>query len=115
MLLRSSDELNLFDTPVLLSRNIGLTVEQQWVKRLEDVVFSVLMLILFSPVFLIAAVGIKCTDGGPVFYKQKRLTKDGKIFEIYKFRTMIQNAEALGGAQLAAEDDKRILPIGRIL
>ncbi|HJB17336.1 MAG TPA: sugar transferase [Candidatus Blautia excrementipullorum] len=115
VLLRSSDELNLFDTPLLLSRNIGLTVEQQWVKRLEDVVFSVLMLILFSPVFLIAAVGIKCTDGGPVFYKQKRLTKDGKIFEIYKFRTMIQNAEALGGAQLAAEDDKRILPIGRIL
>ena len=114
VLLRSSDELNLFDTPLLLSRNIGLTVEQQWVKRLEDVVFSVLMLILFSPVFLIAAVGIKCTDGGPVFYKQKRLTKDGKIFEIYKFRTMVDDAERKGSL-VTAEGDSRITRVGKKL
>lgn len=115
VLLRSSDELNLFDTPLLLSRNIGLTIEQQWVKRLEDIVFSLVMLVLFSPVFLIAAVSIKCTDGGPVFYKQQRLTKDGRVFEIYKFRTMIMDAEKQSGPVLASQKDPRILPIGHIL
>ena len=93
VLLRTSDELNLFDTPLMLSRNMGLSIEQEWIKRIEDVIMSILLLILFSPVFLIAAVGIKCTDRGPVFYKQERLTKDGKRFMIYKFRTMVVDAE----------------------
>lgn len=115
ILLRSSDEMNLFDTPLLLSRNQGLSIEQQWIKRLEDVVVAFLMLVLFSPVFLVACIGIKCTDGGPVFYKQDRLTKDGKVFKIYKFRTMVMNAETLSGPVLASENDPRILPIGRYL
>ena len=55
------------------------------------------------------------TDGGPVIYQQTRLTKNGKKFQIYKFRTMVQNAEADGKARLASEDDPRILPIGRVL
>lgn len=115
VLLRTSDELTLFDTPLMLSRNMGLNIEQQWIKRVEDLVIAFLMLMLFSPVFFIAAIGIKCTDGGPVFYKQERLTKDGKRFMIYKFRTMIVNAEKMTGAVLASEKDPRILPIGRIL
>lgn len=115
ILLKSSDELNLFDTPLLLSRNIGLTMEQQFVKRIEDVVVSILMLALFSPVFLIAAIGIKCTDGGSILYKQERLTQDNKVFMIYKFRTMIEKAEQLSGPVLATEKDPRIIPIGRIL
>ena len=93
ILLRSSDELNLFDTPLMLSRNIGLSIEQRWIKRAEDIIIASLMLVLFSPIFLIAAIGIKITDRGPIFYKQERLTKDGKKFMIYKFRTMIVNAE----------------------
>lgn len=115
MLLRSSDELNLFDTPLLLSRNMGLSVDQEWMKRAEDIIVSLLMMILFSPIFVLAAIGIKCTDGGPVFYKQERLTKDGKIFMIYKFRTMIVDAEKKSGPVLASEHDPRILPVGRIL
>lgn len=115
VLLRSSDELNLFDTPLLLSRNIGLNIEQQWIKRIEDVVIATIMLILFSPIFLIAAVSIKCTDGGSVFYKQERLTKDRKVFMIYKFRTMVVDAERMSGPIMAADKDPRILPIGRIL
>ncbi len=115
VLLRSSDELNLFDTPLLLSRNIGLSIEQQWMKRIEDIVIACIMLILFSPVFLIAALGIKCTDRGPVFYKQERLTKDGKHFMIYKFRTMVVDAEKLSGPVLASEKDPRIIPVGRLL
>ena len=115
VLLRSSDELTLFDTPLLLSRNMGLTIEQRWIKRVEDLVVSLLMLVLFSPVFLIAAVSIKCTDGGPIFYQQERLTKDGKRFMIYKFRTMVVDAEKISGLVLASEKDPRVLPVGRIL
>lgn len=115
ILLKSSDELNLFDTPLLLSRNIGLTVEQQIIKRIEDVLISILMLVFFLPVFLIAAIGIKCTDRGPVFYKQERLTLGNKTFMIYKFRTMIIDAEKMSGPVLATDKDPRIIPIGRIL
>lgn len=115
VLLRSSDELNLFDTPLLLSRNVGFSIEQQWMKRVEDILFATFMLILFSPVFLIAAISIKCTDQGPVFYKQERLTKDRKQFMIYKFRTMVVDAEKQSGPVLASDKDPRILPIGRIL
>jgi len=115
VLLRSSDELNIFDTPLMLSRNMGLSIEQQWMKRGEDLVISLMMLVLFSPVFLITAIGIKCTDQGPVFYKQERLTKNGKKFMIYKFRTMVVDAEKTSGPVLAADKDPRILPIGRIL
>lgn len=115
VLLRSSDELNLFDTPLLLSRNMGLSVDQEWMKRAEDLLIATLMLLVFSPIFVLAAVGIKCTDRGPVFYKQERLTKDGKHFMIYKFRTMVVDAEKMSGPVLASERDPRILPIGKIL
>ncbi len=115
ILLKSSAELNLFDSPLLLSRNIGLTLEQQFVKRIVDIIGSLVGIILSSPFFLIIAICIKLTDGGPVFYTQTRLTKNGKPFKIYKFRTMIQNAEKDGIPRLAAEGDPRILPIGRIL
>lgn len=112
---RSSDDLNLFDTPLLLSRNEGLKIEQLFCKRLVDIVFSVVGLIVTSPFFVIIGMMIKATDGGPVFYKQLRLTKDGAEFMIYKFRTMIQDAEKDGHARLAAEGDDRILPVGRFL
>ena len=112
---RSSDDLNLFDTPLLLSRNEELLVEQMFLKRMTDVVLSAIGLVLTSPFFLIIAMLIKATDGGPVFYKQIRLTKDRKEFEIYKFRTMIQNAEKDGKARLASENDDRILPVGKFL
>lgn len=115
ILLRSSDEMNLFDSPLLLSRNLGLSIEQQWIKRCEDIVVSLVMLVLFSPIFLIASIGIKCTDGGPIFYKQERLTKDGKVFMIYKFRTMVIDAEKKLGPVLASQDDPRILPVGHYL
>ncbi len=115
ILLRSSVELNLFDSPLLLSRNTGLQIEQEFFKRIVDVVGSIVGIIITAPFFLVIAISIKLTDGGPVFYKQTRLTKNGKEFEIYKFRTMIQNAEGDGGARLATEDDARILPVGHFL
>lgn len=115
ILLRSSDELNLFDSPLLLSRNGGFTIERELVKRTLDVVMSLAAAVITLPFFAAIGLAIKLTDHGPVFYKQTRLTKDGKEFEIYKFRTMVQNAEALSGARLASERDPRILPVGRFL
>lgn len=112
---RSSDDLNMFDTPLLLSRNEDLLAEQMFLKRLTDIVLSAIGLVLTSPFFLIIAIMIKATDGGPVFYKQIRLTKDRKEFKIYKFRTMIQDAEKDGKARLASENDDRILPVGKFL
>ena len=115
ILLRSSDELTLFDSPLLLSRNGGLSIEQEFMKRTMDVVLSFAAAVITLPFFAVISAAIKLTDGGPVFYKQVRLTKDRKEFEIYKFRTMIQNAEAESGARLASEKDPRILPVGRFL
>lgn len=115
ILLRSSNELNIFDSPLYLSRNDGLRIEQKIMKRLIDVLISIVGLAVTSPFWAIIAIMIKCSDGGPVFYRQSRLTKDKKIFQIYKFRTMVKNAEEDGVARLAAERDMRILPIGRFL
>ena len=115
ILLRSSSELNIFDSPLYLSRNDSLLIEQRIMKRFVDVVFSAFGLMISSPLFLIFAVAIKMTDGGPVFYKQERLTIGGRHFWIYKFRTMIQDAEKKSGPRLAGEKDDRILPVGDIL
>jgi len=112
---RSSEDLNLFDTPLLLSRNEDLLAEQLFLKRITDVVFSALGLLVTAPFFLVIAALIKAIDGGPVFYKQIRLTKNREEFEIYKFRTMIQDAEKDGKARLASENDDRILPVGKFL
>lgn len=115
ILIRTSSDLDIFDSPLLLSRNEGLQIEQVIAKRLMDLIFSAAGLLITSPFFLIIFVCIKMTDGGTVFYKQKRLTKGGRVFEIYKFRTMIQNAEQHTGARLASKEDDRILPVGRML
>lgn len=115
ILIRSSSDLDIFDSPLLLSKNRGLTGEQELIKRMVDLLLSGLGLVVTSPFFLIIGLAIKLTDGGPVFYCQDRLTKGGKIFRIYKFRTMIQNAEQAGNARLASEYDDRILPVGRFL
>lgn len=116
ILLRSSVELNIFDSPLYLSRNYdGLAWDQTLLKRIEDIVVAGAMLIVTSPFFLVIACLIKGTDKGPVFYTQDRLTKGGKVFSIYKFRTMVVDAEKISGPVKAGEKDSRILPVGRFL
>lgn len=85
--------------------------EQRIVKRIMDIVISTIMLALFSPVLLISAVCIKKNDGGKVLFRQKRATANGKVFEIYKFRTMRENVEN----RSVIRDDDRITPVGRVL
>ena len=115
IIIRGADDIRLFDTPLLLCRNYGLDVEQRIVKRLFDIVFSLIALIPASPFMLISALAVKLYDGGPVLYKQKRLTIDDKEFYVYKFRSMIVNAEKDGKPRLASEEDDRITPVGKIL
>ena len=115
ILMRGGDELRLFDTPLILCRNEGLTPEQRFVKRIFDVAVSAVFLLLFSPVMLACAAAIRLEDGGPVFYRQRRLTRDGAVFDVLKFRSMIPDAEADGEAVLAADGDKRITRVGRLL
>ena len=115
IIIRSATELNLFDSPLYLSRNDGLSLEQEIVKRLCDIVLSALALIIASPFLIIIALAIKLEDRGPVIYSQKRLTKGGRVFDIYKFRTMVPDAEKLSGARLASDHDPRITRVGRVL
>ena len=115
ILIRTSEELDIFDSPLLLSRNEDISGMQRFWKRALDVVCSGAGLVVLSPFFLLVALSIYLTDRGPVFYKQTRLTEGGKEFQICKFRTMIQNAEEKSGARLASENDARILPIGHFL
>lgn len=115
IIVRGADDIRLFDTPLLLCRNYGLDFEQRILKRTFDIVFSLIALVLLSPFMLITALAVKLYDGGDIFYKQKRLTIDGKEFYIYKFRSMIADAEKPGTPQLASEHDPRITPVGRFL
>lgn len=115
IIIQNADNINLFDTPLMLSRNFGLTIEQQFFKRIMDIVFSLIFIIFFSPVMLISAVLIKLYDGGAVLYTQSRLTRDGKIFEVYKFRSMVMEAEKDGEAVLASKADHRVTPVGKFL
>ncbi|MBQ8960596.1 MAG: sugar transferase [Ruminococcus sp.] len=115
IIVRGADDIRLFDTPLMLCRNYGLDYEQRFIKRTFDIVFSLVMLIIASPVMLVSAAAIKLCDGGPVFYKQRRLTIDEKEFDVYKFRSMVVDAEKGSGPQLASDDDPRITPVGRFL
>ena len=80
-----------------------------------DIVESALMLLITSPIFLIASIAIKLYDGGPVFYRQARCTMNGKVFHIFKFRSMIVDAEKDGISIPAVDHDPRITPIGRFI
>lgn len=114
IILTGTESIHLFDSPLMLSRNNGLTIEQRFVKRIMDIVLSLAAIVISSPVLLLIAVSIKLYDRGPVFYTQERLTRDGAVFRIIKFRSMRIDSEK-DGAQLAKKDDDRITPVGKII
>lgn len=115
VLLKGSSQLHLFDTPVLLLREYAIKIEQRAIKRFFDIVISLVLIILTSPIMLITAIVIKAYDGGPVLYKQVRCTVNRKEFRIMKFRSMKVDAEKDGVARLAAKNDSRITPIGKFI
>ena len=115
VLVKGADQLQLFDTPLYLTREYALKIEQRLAKRMIDLICSLLLLVIASPFMLITAIAIKAYDGGPIFYKQVRCTIGGKEFYILKFRSMNVDAEKDGVARLAAKNDSRITPVGKFI
>lgn len=111
----SSDKFHLFDTPLLICKNKGLSYEQSVVKRFIDIITSLILIVLSLPIMLIVAISIKLEDGGPILFKQERLTIHNNVFNIYKFRSMVIDAEKDGVARLASQDDDRITSVGKII
>ena len=114
ILVGGAEKLNLFDTPLLKVRRKGFSVETLVAKRLIDIVLATFGLVITSPFLLISALIIKAYDGGSVFFKQKRLTRNEKEFEIIKFRSMREDSEP-DGPQIAKQKDSRITPYGKFL
>ena len=115
VILKSSETMAVFDSPLFLNRNSGLSIEQALVKRISDIIMSLIGLIITSPFMIVIAIAIKAEDGGPVFFKQRRCTEGGKEFDIIKFRSMIVNAEQSGISVPATEKDPRITKVGAII
>ena len=115
IILMGTDRVHVFDTPFLLSRGYTLSFEQRLGKRILDLALAVPLLLLALPFMLLTAAAIKVADGGPVFYKQIRCTKYEKEFCIYKFRSMVVDAEKDGVAKLAKENDERITKVGKFI
>lgn len=115
IIIKGATDICLFDTPLLLIRSKGLTLMQRFAKRLMDIVLCLIAMVIAAPVMLVVSLLIKLEDHGPVFYKQARVTKGGKVFNILKFRSMIVNAEKDGKSQPAVDNDPRITKIGKFI
>lgn len=107
--------LNFNDLMVMLVDRMGLTFEQRTVKRLMDIIISLFASIFSAPIILVCAIIIKCSDGGPAFFKQERLTIGNKPYTILKLRTMRPDAESLTGAVISGKNDPRVTPFGNFL
>lgn len=108
------DISHTFDTPFIRTKRMPVKWYYPFIKRTFDIVASTLACVALSPIFLIVAIAIKLYDGGPVFFMQDRAGKDHKVFKIYKFRSMITDAEA-DGMRRATSHDERITPIGKLI
>ncbi len=115
-ILRTNNRImNIDDESLIAVAKFEISPENDTIKRMMDVIVSLLMIIFTAPLMLFTVLAIKLTSRGPVLYKQVRVTKDQKEFEIYKFRSMRIDAEDLSGPVLAQAKDPRITPIGNYL
>lgn len=108
---KSAKHFILDDISVYCNYSKGLTLEQRFIKRTMDIVISITALILTSPIMLVTAIVIKLDDHGSIIFKQNRATRDGKIFSVYKFRTMKENVENYS----VVENDDRVTRVGNFL
>lgn len=114
-LINGAKSLQMCSMPMLFCQRSSPAVWYLVVKRGADILLSLVALTVLSPIMLVTAAAIKLCDGGPVLYKQVRLTKNRKPFYVYKFRSMRVDAEKDGVARLACQSDDRITPVGRII
>lgn len=105
---------SIFGVPLIeINQNI-MPIWQQYAKRFLDVILSIFAIIILLPVYLFLAIGVKLSSPGPIIYSHYRIGKNGKKFKIYKFRSMVQNAEKHGPA-LSSENDSRITAFGKMM
>ncbi len=115
IILMGGDRIHIFDTPFILSKGYTLSFDQRLIKRIVDLLLAVFATILTSWIMLLTAIAIKLTDGGPILYRQIRCTEKNRQFTIYKFRSMVVDAEKDGVARLAEKEDERITAVGRFI
>ena len=114
-IIRGGKTIQMMNVPVYRCKRADTGLIYLAAKRFFDVVLSLIAIVMASPFMIVTALAIKFYDGGKVFYRQTRLTKDAKEFEVIKFRSMIQDAEKDGVARLAKDGDDRITPIGKVI
>ena len=114
IIIRSAEDSHLIDSPLLLSRNNGFTFEQRFFKRAVDIVLTLALLFVFSPIMIVTALAIKLYDRGPVLFLQERYTKGEQKFMIYKFRSMKINSDSIKYVP-TMEDDPRVTPVGKVI
>lgn len=115
IILNCAEKVQIDDSLVFLCKNRAFSMEQLILKRLVDILISMTTLVVLSPIMFLVAIAIKLQDGGSIFYKQQRITKNEKPFMLLKFRSMIENAEGESGVVQAKIDDKRITRVGKII
>lgn len=115
LVMAGANYMSMFSEPIMKVSRATAKREYAMVKRAMDIVISFIGLVVAGPIMAVTAIAIKVNDGGPVFYRQKRLTRNGRVFSILKFRSMNVNAEKDGVARLASENDTRITPIGKFI
>lgn len=115
VILKGAEQLSLFDTPILFTREYKMSIDQRFWKRFIDIGCSLILIIVTLPLMLLTALAVKIYDGGPMLYKQVRCTIGGKEFKIMKFRSMSVDAEKDGKARLASKNDARITPVGKFI
>ena len=114
IMIMSAEKIQISDTALLLFRNQGLSAGQRCIKRIFDIVVGVIAVIIASPVMLVIGIAIKVYDGGPVFFIQDRLTRNGEVFRIYKFRSMrVQGTDEK--KSITKKNDDRITPVGHVI
>ena len=115
IILRGAEDIRLFDSPLLLCRNYGLTFEQRLAKRTFDICASLMGLILLSPVMLVCAILVKATSEGPVIFKQERVGLHNKVFKMYKFRTMEVQKQSAEENAWTVKNDPRVTKVGKFM
>lgn len=116
VIMSGAKRMHMFHLPILRAGRYNPPIEYIVLKRLFDIVSSAIAILITSPIMIAVSIAIKVHDGGPVLYKQTRLTKDGKRFQILKFRSMKTDAEKDGVARLSTgKNDDRITPVGRFI
>jgi exopolysaccharide biosynthesis polyprenyl glycosylphosphotransferase len=103
------------DIPVFAVGRLSIPEEARLLKRVLDIAFSLFALVLAAPLMALVAAAVRLDSPGPVLYRQRRLSEHGKPFYLYKFRTMVDGAEAATGPVLAGADDPRVTRVGRVL